>query len=871
MNPDYVDWAEYVAERFGDRGLQLWGSPARDSVTAIYTILSSLDIRRREHNSLRALRNILSSSDGTTKSLRHEMADIMTLRDNILYIQPPGKYKHLKIGKGLYSDRDFDRFSMRVDVVALQMAWMEAAMVGKSMAAETNPKAFSEQSDFAKSLLSRATFINMFYPSFSPSSCTNLTYTPLSENSWFRLVVLEPGEFEDDIVCHLVPIRKDDAQQMYEALSYTWSFRGLDNTREEMNITCNGHFTTVEQNLGLALRWLRSTSEPRIIWADQLSINQSDKREQSEQVQAMSSVYTQAKDTIIWLGHDEHNDAHEAFKAVCRLVNSWDATEHATYQTWNDNTKTYDHQKPSGRFSKSAWHKIGAMYGCTWFQRRWVIQEAALSKSATVYWGRAKVSWRHVGLAAAILRMQHLNLLQEWDRWTSKCWISGVYHAYLIFRLSQQKALPPMKLSFLNLLRLTQAFNTTMSHDVVYALLGITTSDNDPDGERFLDADYTIPANYLWLKVAEKMLETGSLAFLCNAGLEKRGNRVGERVIPRYLAHCGEQDSVDDGPTWVPTWKRSPNSMMAPWTIGLSYSPSKGLPFKRWKTDNATHLAVDGVQVGIVLWTSQMIKDGVSSNADELRQLVRLPAFQSPPSDSMAPNFLKLIKGQALNFFPGREIAASKETLQRFARALSAGRDAYGALDNNRSSLTGDFTAFLAQTERLEETRAAVDRLGDAHTEADVKRYRSLADKIMGRKDLQRFFQVADTISNRRRLFVTSSGHLGYGPEYTRPGDVVVILGGANMPLMLRKKDALYQLLGECFIDDIMFGEAVQAMQKGEQLRGHFDVDNLVKGLFSFEGLEKEDKVFLQSELGNIMEYLKKEYQVLKVRRFDLS
>ncbi|KAF1960878.1 hypothetical protein CC80DRAFT_501126 [Byssothecium circinans] len=409
-----------------------------------------------------------------------------------------------------------------------------------------------------------------------------------------------------------------------------------------------------------------------------------------------------------------------------------------------------------------------------------------------------------------------------------------------------------MELSFLNLLRLTQAFDTTKPHDIVYGLLGITTSDNDPNGERFLDADYTIPEHTLWLKVAEKLLKTNSLDFLCNAGLKKRGNKV------------GEQNLITDVPTWIPTWERKTTSMMAPWTIGCSYSPSKGLPFKRWKTDNVAHLAIDGIQVGTVLWTSQMIRDGVATNSGELRRLVCLLAFQLPHRDSMARKFLKLIDGNALDSFSGHKIAASKETLQCFARALSAGRDAYGALDDGRSSLTSDFLVFLAQTERLEAVKPAVHRW-----ENEQESYRGYEDR-MHMEEVQRFLKVVDMISGRRRLFVTSSGHLGYGPEHTRPGDVVVILGGANMPLMLRKKEALYQLLGECFIDEIMSGEAVQAMQKGELFRGHFDVGNLVKGLFSFEGLEKADEELLQSEIGKIMEYLEKEYRVLKVRRFDL-
>lgn len=42
-------------------------------------------------------------------------------------------------------------------------------------------------------------------------------------------------------------------------------------------------------------------------------------------------------------------------------------------------------------------------------------------------------------------------------------------------------------------------------------------------------------------------------------------------------------------------------------------------------------------------------------------------------------------------------------------------------------------------------------------------------------------------ILNQKRLFVSSKGYIGWGPEAMMPGDKIVVLFGARMPFVLRK------------------------------------------------------------------------------------
>jgi len=66
---------------------------------------------------------------------------------------------------------------------------------------------------------------------------------------------------------------------------------------------------------------------------------------------------------------------------------------------------------------------------------------------------------------------------------------------------------------------------------------------------------------------------------------------------------------------------------------------------------------------------------------------------------------------------------------------------------------------------------------------------------------------------DHRKLFRTNNDLLGWGPDALREIDEIWILGGAKVPFALRRiagKTGHYQLLGECYVHGIMFGNGMQ-------------------------------------------------------------
>jgi hypothetical protein len=61
-----------------------------------------------------------------------------------------------------------------------------------------------------------------------------------------------------------------------------------------------------------------------------------------------------------------------------------------------------------------------------------------------------------------------------------------------------------------------------------------------------------------------------------------------------------------------------------------------------------------------------------------------------------------------------------------------------------------------------------------------------------------------------RVMFVSATGWLGMAPHGTREGDIVFVAVGADVPYILRACEDGYELVGECYVQGIMDGEAME-------------------------------------------------------------
>ena len=154
----------------------------------------------------------------------------------------------------------------------------------------------------------------------------------------------------------------------YEALSYTWG-----DTTQTVDIRLNGCVFPITMNLENALRALRYTDNPRVLWVDAVCIDQSNTNEQGEQVGMMWDIYRTAEQVVVWLGSGD-SDSSVAMENLARREAST-KNKNRTYRAKNNRAfQTPDRCGcPAGDFTTRP-SRIGIqnLLGRPWFTRIWV-------------------------------------------------------------------------------------------------------------------------------------------------------------------------------------------------------------------------------------------------------------------------------------------------------------------------------------------------------------------------------------------------------------------------------------------------------------------------------------------------------------------
>jgi hypothetical protein len=121
------------------------------------------------------------------------------------------------------------------------------------------------------------------------------------ERDQIRLLVLHPGDWEDQICCDFEVVSLKDRPK-YAALSYVWGQDDPDNIAH-----IGGHCIPIRPNLFKALRRLRAhaAGEDSTIWVDAVCINQTSMEERSSQVAMMGQIYSLCTGVSLWFGELE--------------------------------------------------------------------------------------------------------------------------------------------------------------------------------------------------------------------------------------------------------------------------------------------------------------------------------------------------------------------------------------------------------------------------------------------------------------------------------------------------------------------------------------------------------------------------------------
>jgi hypothetical protein len=611
-------------------------------------------------------------------------------------------------------------------------------------------------------------------------------YKPLLHEGAIRVLEVFPGAFEDPLACKLRIVRLCSPYPYFDAISYCWEKpEGFDSKKKTLR--CDGIDVEVGANLWDALRRLRKHGRSRTVWADALCIDQSNAAERSHQVRQMRSIYCKANKVVIWLGEDTwppNFNASRAFDAMGRIATAWRLEHRHDPQQADLSTNEEFKDVAAPRLLLDHWWHILELFQSRWFQRLWVFQEVVLAKRAWVHIGPHTLSWDVVGLTAAIIRTNSQHLL-EGNRALPEM-PTGVVNAYLMYRMgNSHDGQRRLSFPFLELLNYTRQFQCQDPRDRVYGLLGIKITDADPEnGDLFIQPDYSLSPERVFEEVGRKILANTETLDLFSS--------------INHAAHIHRDSSGI--PSWVPVWDSYSGRRLLPIMPSSGFAASSDKPRRiTWQTSpSSCSLTVLGLQVDRVVGTSSILEESHFTMPARMLSIV-FGDIEDP---------LQACSDPELETDPSK----LKAIWSRIAMTLVAGKSWYGTsvLDEGRQT-SSDFAAFHGQVMAERASLSPSEPVGwmGAGALAILQEH--------GREgDAARFVTAARQAMLGRRLFETESMAVGLGPQETQAGDVVCVLYGARIPFVLRQVGDFNTVVGECYVDSLMQGEAVRRFECGE-------------------------------------------------------
>lgn len=228
----------------------------------------------------------------------------------------------------------------------------------------------------------------------------------LEQDDSIRLLTLLPGLPDEKIRCSLIYTRLDSVLP-FEAISYAWG-----DSNDRVDIELSGKIFATTRSLCDALHQFRRREESRLLWADAICINQDDFLERSQQVQIMSKIYSSAWRTLIWLGSVLSNTELSLpirlhlDDLTFRVLNK---TRHFPKSKWfammavkpseggklciRWQQQVLDDGDFVGLNVGDLHEAVNNLFSRGWFQRMWVLQELAVSKTPVLCCGRWCAPW----------------------------------------------------------------------------------------------------------------------------------------------------------------------------------------------------------------------------------------------------------------------------------------------------------------------------------------------------------------------------------------------------------------------------------------------------------------------------------------------
>lgn len=573
-------------------------------------------------------------------------------------------------------------------------------------------------------------------------------YEKLKSSTSTRLMELLPGQLADQLECRL---RTVDLQTKpnYEAVSYVW---GTEDNKP--TILCDGFPYGITQNLAAALQHFRNTESPRILWVDSICIDQSNIEERNQQVRTMHHVYLQATHVLIWLGEESESCSLSKVAEAVRKLASFrtDGFENA----WNgyfEQSSLAPNKNDHVQAQLSEYERLRNMLGelCPEPEEWIAFEQCRQSPWFTRAW-----------------------TFQESFHGGRKC----IFHIGGIRFPSEMFEMACTVGDWANIV-----INRPPSrHDPESTVLRFQIF--SPESE----SSFLTLANLLRVRRGAKckcpsdlVYSVLSVASTCPKILpdyNKPFQTVFAQATTEVIATEHNLDIFQDVsqvfgpyelPSWVPDWRFS---------VPLSAIPAR-------------------------VFTPDRKQNFCATNASDL--------YYSTSNDERS----LIVRGNIISRILAThsvDLNKYEEVVEFAADQLCKGTHWRKAMYDKKYTLYASLIRILCFDCDITDFRLGVDSSRwDADTWSSMRLLISeYHDGTRhGQERYNHFIRALNFSVRYLQLMVTDGKKVGVAPQLAQPGDMVVLLHGGKVPYIIRSFGEAYTFVGECFVDGIMYGEAL--------------------------------------------------------------
>lgn len=642
-------------------------------------------------------------------------------------------------------------------------------------------------------------------------------YQPLKKDE-FRVIALQPhspySEERDEIECELRVWRGEP----FEAVSYVWgSYNGEEEditilvSSEHSTTSLRRHRFSLRRNQVAILRSLQYKDRPRLLWVDAICMDMIDHDERSQQIYVMPHIFSRASNVCICLA-DPSPDLACSLKPIQDLI------------------------KLDG--SEEDWHRgdienlvaMKNLLNNEVFRRRWVVQEIALARHATIHCGTESIAFDDFTDAIAILQRLEEHrpaiksirgskaLSREYDpeelgladinNFSAVNLVSVTSH---MFRRTSRGDISRKLLSLEKLVCGLTFSSCTEPKDVIYSLLGLandvelprltlgypynshsihavpTRSDSELSSKA--DKEGLITQKPSVARAAQQFLKLlkPKHSFFFPVNYDKSTLEVYREFVYRTVLLTGSLDILVR--PWAPNLENLPS-----WMPSIDSGP-----FRTSETGQVFRANADSLvgSLGPALYSASGTFKGsceLLSDVDPFALRVKGVFFSSITqirSEAMEGNipwkWFQLANWDDDSIDPPEEVW----------RTLTADRSPAGQ------------SAPLYYRRALGHARQSTPR----GMPLKLERIANSPSKLVS--DLATRLQQ---VVFNRKLVRLQNGALGLVPESAESGDLLVVLYGCSVPVCLRESDVVnpdgkrvvtFVIVGEAYIHGIMNGEGI--------------------------------------------------------------